>query len=52
MAGEKLYYDKLTGQMRNVQRLPLLEHLYQQRSNENLLVELVQRLAEIERRGA
>lgn len=49
---EKLYLDRLTGQMRSVQRMPLLEHVYQQGANTNLLLDMVQRLADLERRGA
>lgn len=48
----KLYRDPLTGKMSEVQRLPLLQHIYdQQGSDTNLHLETLQRVAELERRG-
>lgn len=48
----KLYYDRLTEQMREVERRPLLDHLFAQDSNANFALELDRRVAELERRGA
>lgn len=49
---EKLYHDPLTGRMTTVQRQPLLQHIYEQQSNATVTLEMLQRLAELERRGA
>ena len=49
---EALYYDRLTGRMAPVERRPLLDHIYEQRSPAGATLELYRRLAELERRGA
>ena len=47
---EKLYYDKITNKLQQVERLPLIEHTFQ--PTQNLPIDILRRISELEKRGA
>ena len=51
MAGDKLYFDSLTGKMSPVERKDFSSHIYDPYSTTNVFLDLLKQVEDLKRRG-